>query len=76
MMEAMLGYADAYIIYDEFDSNHSQKGVCLANLGSIAMQLGSYQEACIYTYNSIQSVKNIISELNEKYENSQNLSYS
>ena len=54
-MEAMLGYADAYIMYDEFDPNHSQKGVCLANLGSIAMQLGSYQEACLYTYDSIRS---------------------
>ena len=48
-MEAMLGYADAYQIYNEFDKNHSQKGVCLANIGSIAIQMHYYNEATVYT---------------------------
>ena len=35
--QALLSYADAYHIYSEFDENHSQKGVCLANMGSVMM---------------------------------------
>lgn len=46
--EALLSYADAYHIYSEFDPKHSQKGVCLANIGSIMMQKGEYQRAIEY----------------------------
>ena len=38
LAEALLSYSDAYYIYDEFDPEHSQKGVCLANIGSIMFQ--------------------------------------
>ena len=37
--QALLSYSDAYHIYNEFDSEHSQKGVCLANIGQIMMQM-------------------------------------
>ena len=67
-MEAMLGYADAYLIYNEFDRNHSQKGVCLANMGSISIQMHYYNEAIVYTQSSIRSIKDNISDLKQKYE--------
>ena len=35
LAQALLNYADAFKIFDEFDKNHKHKGVCLANVGSI-----------------------------------------
>ena len=35
LAQSLLSYADAFEIYNEFDRNHSQKGVCMANIGSI-----------------------------------------
>ena len=45
---ALLSYADAYHIYNNFDENHKQKGVCLANIGSVMMQMGDYKKARDY----------------------------
>jgi len=55
--QALLNYADAYHIYDEFDRNHSQKGVCLANIGSIMMQMGDYSQAREYYDQAILNMK-------------------
>ena len=38
LAQSLLSYADAYYIFNEFDENHSQKGVCVANIGSIMFQ--------------------------------------
>jgi len=40
--QALLSFSDAYHIYNEFDSEHSQKGVCLANIGQIMMQMDDF----------------------------------
>ena len=55
-----MSYADAYHIYNEFDVDHSQKGVCLANIGSIMMQLGDYRRAQNYFDRSIENLNNNI----------------
>lgn len=49
----MLSYADAYHIYSEFDEHHSQKGVCMSNIGSIMTQMGDYETARLYFSNAI-----------------------
>jgi tetratricopeptide (TPR) repeat protein len=56
----MLSYADAYHIYGEFDEHHSQKGVCMANIGSIMMQMGDYKKAGLYYTNAINNMNNLI----------------
>lgn len=57
---ALLSYADAYHIYSEFDENHSQKGVCLANIGSIMMKMGDFKKAQVYFDKSINNLDNNI----------------
>lgn len=53
----MLSYSDAYHIYNDFDPNHSQKGVCLANIGSLMMQMGDYKKAQEYYKESINNME-------------------
>lgn len=53
----MLSYADAFYIYHEFDEHHSQKGVCLSNIGSIMMQSGDFQKARLYFHDAIKLVE-------------------
>ena len=38
LAQALLNYAEAYKIFEEFDPKHKHKGVCVANIGSILMQ--------------------------------------
>ena len=40
--KALVGYAEAYKIFQEFDPKHLNMQVCLANMGSISMQEGEY----------------------------------
>ena len=56
LAQALLSYADAYYIYDDFDHNHSQKGVCLANIGSIMYQQRDYQTAMEYYQAAIDNM--------------------
>ena len=51
--QALLSYADAFHIYSEFDEHHSQKGVCLANIGAIMMQKGDYRKSRLYYSDAI-----------------------
>ena len=54
--QALLSYADAFHIYHEFDEHHRQKGVCLANIGSIMSQMGDYKTAMQYYAASIENM--------------------
>lgn len=45
LAQALLNYAEAYKIFEEFDPNHKHKGVCLANIGSILSQKGEFLKA-------------------------------
>ena len=54
--QALLSYADAYYIYHEFDENHRQKGVCLANIGSIMMKMDDHKKARSYYEEAIQNI--------------------
>lgn len=54
---ALLMYADAYYIFDEFDKEHSQKGVCLMNMANILLQDKKYANACVYIKDSIRLIE-------------------
>jgi tetratricopeptide (TPR) repeat protein len=45
---ALLSYADAYKTFEEFGDENAQKGVCLAGMGSIMLQMGDYDKAMEY----------------------------
>ena len=53
----MLSFADAYHIFTNLDENHIEKGVCLANIGSIMMQMGDYHKSREYFLLAIQNLK-------------------
>ena len=53
----MLSYGDAYHIYKEFDENHSQIGVCIANIGSIMFQKGDFKTARQYYEAAIKNLR-------------------
>ena len=55
--QALLSYGDAYHIYKEFDENHSQIGVCLANIGSIMFQKGDFKTARQYYEAAIKNLR-------------------
>lgn len=35
LAQALMSYSEAYHIFGEFDKDHKERGVCLANIGSI-----------------------------------------
>ena len=43
-----MSYSEAYHIFGEFDKDHKERGVCLANIGSIMYQMEDYQKAQDY----------------------------
>ena len=57
---ALLSFADTYHIFNNFDENHKEKGVCLANIGSIMLQKGDYRKAWQYF---AQAIKNMQSHM-------------
>ena len=42
---ALLNYSEAYHIFGEFDRDHSQRGVCLMNIGAIMMRKKDWNQA-------------------------------
>ena len=53
----MLSFADTYYIFNSFDENHKEKGVCLANIGSIMLQKGDYKKAWQYFSKAIENMQ-------------------
>ena len=52
----MLSYAEALHIFKKFDEDHAEKGVCLANIGSIMFQKGDFKTARHYYEESIENM--------------------
>ena len=59
---ALLSYADAYKIFEQFGEESEQKGICLANIGSIMLQKGDYIKAMQYYKKAEESMFNLINQ--------------
>lgn len=60
---ALLNYSEAYQIFEEFSPDHSQRGVCLMNIGAIMMRKKEYPSAFLYFNTAIINQQKYIQEI-------------
>ena len=53
--DAVLSYAESLHTFKNFDEDHPEKGVCLANLGSIMCLMNDFRTAIPYYEQSIEN---------------------